>query len=95
MCASLEDSNDASCILLLYEKSPNLCYSCGRLGHPLWDCEDNTMDKPSLVFRCWMWERVAVAPIGRRIGNLRNRNSGSNVPFVSKEEFESPINSNP
>lgn len=69
--ASLEDLEEETCILILYEKLPSFCNARGRLGHLTKDCEDKLLEKTALKYNCWI--RAPAVPAGRISGNLRNR----------------------
>lgn len=90
---ALADSSEESYIILLYEKLPNFCYACGKLGHIMRDCEDHSVDKVSLAFGSWI--RAPVGPIIRRTRNLMSGNLNANVSSGHGEENVSPSASDP
>lgn len=49
-----EQSQEKICIILVYERLPNLCFVCGRLGHVLKDCEAKDVDKAAIKFGNWL-----------------------------------------
>lgn len=82
--AALKDGGPKNLILLLYERVPDFCYACGRVGHVLRDCWDTTVDKRALEFGVWMragrvdFIRTNNPP---RAGNVSSR--GSSIAKVS------------
>ncbi|XP_075520620.1 uncharacterized protein LOC142553940 [Primulina tabacum] len=44
-------------IILVYERLPDFCYACGRVGHTHRECEDTSVDK--VRFACGAWLRAA------------------------------------
>lgn len=51
---SPEDGGKKNCILLLYERLPNFCFACGRIGHIVRDCADSSANKEILGFESWI-----------------------------------------
>lgn len=41
-------------VLLVYERLPDFCYACGRVGHTVKDCIDETVNKANLGFGTWL-----------------------------------------
>ncbi|XP_073049463.1 uncharacterized protein [Primulina eburnea] len=55
-CIRIKPTRDADgiIVLLVYEKLPDFCYACGRVGHSLRECEDLTVDKSLPSFGTWL-----------------------------------------
>lgn len=49
-----EDGEKPTLIILLYERLPDFCYVCGKVGHVLRDCENDTVNKAELEFGPWL-----------------------------------------
>ncbi|XP_075479285.1 uncharacterized protein LOC142520170 [Primulina tabacum] len=59
-------------ILLVYEKLPDFCYACGRLGHSLRDCDEESANKVNLGFGAWMRASSHVGSVrGSRTGGVK------------------------
>lgn len=67
--SAMRDEED-TIILLLYEKLPDFCYACGRLGHSYRDCDGESIDKEKHAFGVWMRDSSHVG------GGRGNRGSG-------------------
>ncbi|KAH7526808.1 hypothetical protein JRO89_XSUnG0053100 [Xanthoceras sorbifolium] len=62
-------------VVLCYEKLPNFCYFCGKLGHHVRECSDNSqgiLNEENWRFGVWM---RALAPFGGR--NKKNSDDSS------------------
>lgn len=51
---STEEATDDIIIILVYEKLPDFCFACGRIGHVLRDCEDVEAPKDNPSFGNWL-----------------------------------------
>ncbi|XP_075489324.1 uncharacterized protein LOC142528125 [Primulina tabacum] len=51
--SAMRDEED-TIILLVYERLPDFCYACGRLGHSCRECDDEDADKVNHSFGVWM-----------------------------------------
>ncbi|KAH6759537.1 hypothetical protein C2S52_022945 [Perilla frutescens var. hirtella] len=49
-----EGSGDSCLILVLYERLPDFCHACGRVGHVLRHCSNEGCNKDILAFGSWM-----------------------------------------
>lgn len=38
---NIDDSGDVITAILMYERLPEFCYSCGKIGYGLRDCPDD------------------------------------------------------
>ncbi|XP_073067166.1 uncharacterized protein [Primulina eburnea] len=88
---TIPSSMEEACIVLIYEKLPNFCFGCGKLGHIMRDCEDGSKDKNALPFGNWM--RAPMSPALRRQGINIRRNIGSNSQSDRGDGTESPSDS--
>ncbi|XP_073119663.1 uncharacterized protein [Henckelia pumila] len=50
----LDQGNDPFTVLLTYERLPEFCYACGRVGHSHGECEDVVADKKKLKYGAWL-----------------------------------------
>ncbi|XP_073309825.1 uncharacterized protein [Primulina huaijiensis] len=46
--------SDDICIIIVYEKLPNFCFNCGKLGHVQRDCDIQEENAPTLKFGNWL-----------------------------------------
>ncbi|XP_073046024.1 uncharacterized protein [Primulina eburnea] len=78
-----------SIILLVYERLPNFCYACGRLGHSLRDYEEESAHNEKLVFGAWMRasSHLRNAQGSRNGGAKRNQQVNH---AMEAEEYNSP-----
>lgn len=65
-CANISLGEDAAerLIIFLYEKLPDFCHACGRIGHLMRECSDQDVDKNKPLFGNWM--RAKKESEGRR-----------------------------
>ncbi|XP_075499819.1 uncharacterized protein LOC142538372 [Primulina tabacum] len=71
-----EQEQEDICIILLYEKLPNFCYNCGKLGHVQRDCEAHTEDSSNLPFGNWL--RASSISGERKANYPRSKSNTSN-----------------
>lgn len=50
---AIEEAEDII-IILVYERLPNFCYACGRVGHSFSDYDDAAVDKSKQSFGPWL-----------------------------------------
>lgn len=48
-----DQEHDDICIILVYEKLPNFCFKCGKLGHIVRDCDSQEEEGSTLKFGTW------------------------------------------
>ncbi|KAH6800668.1 hypothetical protein C2S52_001132 [Perilla frutescens var. hirtella] len=55
-CVKVADvlTDESRIILLLYEKLPDVCHACGRVGHVFRHCGDDDADKDNMGFGNWL-----------------------------------------
>ncbi|XP_073041756.1 uncharacterized protein [Primulina eburnea] len=82
-----EEAEEEICILLLYERLPNFCYLCGRLGHVLKECVDHRDEDPVPSYGNWL---RASSISGNRIVKeyISNIPSSSDSPHFPPQGFE-------
>lgn len=51
---TIEGSHECALVLLVYEKLPEFCYACGRVGHVLSYCMDKEANKEKLLYGSWL-----------------------------------------
>ncbi|KAH6796743.1 hypothetical protein C2S52_021297 [Perilla frutescens var. hirtella] len=61
-CIKLEDMalGEERLVILRYEKLPDFCYACGRVGHVLRYCVDIPKDKRQIVYGMWLRAGIVV-----------------------------------
>lgn len=70
------DSKEEICIILVYERLPQFCYSCGRLGHVIRECDGKIIEGPKFPFGNWLR-----APSG--VGDRKTQYPRTNSPIQS------------
>ncbi|KAK6125282.1 hypothetical protein DH2020_040971 [Rehmannia glutinosa] len=68
----IKDENDVEefMVLLTYEKLPDFCYTCGKVGHTWRECADEDNENQGTTYGNWL---RATLPVG----GLRNRGGGT------------------
>lgn len=74
------------CIVLLYERLPNFCFACGRIGHIVPDCIDASANKDELGFGSWIKAPSFVS--GRKSGSSKVSEGSENTNSSSQAIFK-------
>lgn len=76
----VDDEKAPRLVLLRYERLPDFCHACGRVGHVLRHCDDKEVDKEVLGYgNCMKVTRVVDTRRPRETG--RNNTSGPSNPM--------------
>lgn len=83
------DSEEDIPILLLYERLPEFCFSCGRVGHTFRDCEEDNSVNMSHKFGAWL--RASFHSGSTRTRNGRGTREGSGQHNSPRNMTESEV----
>ncbi|XP_057792251.1 uncharacterized protein LOC131009066 [Salvia miltiorrhiza] len=70
-------------IILLYEKIPNFCFKCGKIGHLYRFCDESTMTTQEMKYGTWLMAPKTFVPSRKAAPNNQHT---SGVPSQSKSE---------
>ncbi|KAH6770453.1 hypothetical protein C2S52_015256 [Perilla frutescens var. hirtella] len=82
-----EKAEEKVMVLLLYEKLPDFCYACGRVGNKMRLYEDDKTDKVNLNFGQWMRTQEGVA----RNPKLAQINEGRGIGLTERPQVKPSI----
>lgn len=86
ICVQTELSQEQFCIILVYEKLPNFCFKCGRVGHVSRECDHEGAE---IEFQFGNWLRASNV-----IGERKTYLSKSNYATTSELPTEKSIVTN-
>ncbi|XP_057770941.1 uncharacterized protein LOC130990729 [Salvia miltiorrhiza] len=77
---------EGAIVLLLYEKLPNFCFACGKIGHLVRFCEDKKVDKGG-EFKFGVWLMAAKVQETRRkstMGTMPRKEGLTKTHFLAE-----------